>query len=443
MHPDHGKPSGLGDHLRRNRTLYMRAVRIGAEHALQHQCPIGYCAASHDWTVCEAASIPRLVKLSCQARPHTPSALVARVLSQPTLVGRAGNGEMFWLSNAVDLLSKVSLRPVEAGISRLGDRQLDRGLHVGRVRDLTRGAGHGTGHGAGLQRPHEAVRILTKGAQHQSYKDKQKFASDESDLPRALTRFLLEYSRALSALDLELLWDVQGLDMLLLRCRMHRKHTSPDLLAFSSAFAASVGGLSRVSHMIHYNVSIDYWLDVLEELARRNARVFVVTGFAESITHQITRLHLIHPTRNLTGLTFRILATPMQFPLFGTPRWPLPKDSHEQNYAANLDRLTSSTEWDPSKSDVALLGCGPLGLPLAHHAKKRGVSAIYLGGVIQLLFGLIGRRYVKVISGSGRAVGGLSRKVFGTNVLNRHWRPPLRSETPPNFYEQEGGAYWR
>ena len=89
------------------------------------------------------------------------------------------------------------------------------------------------------------------------------------------------------------------------------------------------------------------------------------------------------------------------------------------------------------------------------HAKARGMSAIYLGSVIQLIFGLMGRRYLDQTRGAvqpkGAAAGhsaaagrgAPSKKVFSEGMVNEHWRPPLASETPPNFKEQEGGAYWR
>ena len=140
----------------------------------------------------------------------------------------------------------------------------------------------------------------------------------------------------------------------------------------------------------------------------------------------------------------------MQFPRMGTPGWPLPADPKDENYATNLDRMMASSEWDPSLNDVALLGCGPLGMPLALHAKERGLSAIYLGGLIQLLFGLIGRRYVEEVV-DGKARGGMASQVFASHdqgqgsaaaLVNAYWRPPLESETPQNILEQENGAYW-
>jgi hypothetical protein len=43
--------------------------------------------------------------------------------------------------------------------------------------------------------------------------------------------------------------------------------------------------------------------------------------------------------------------------------------------------------------DVAIIGCGAYGFPLASHAKKMGKIGIHLGGVTQLLFGIKGKRW--------------------------------------------------
>ena len=87
--------------------------------------------------------------------------------------------------------------------------------------------------------------------------------------------------------------------------------------------------------------------------------------------------------------------------------------------------------WDESeRRGVRMIGAG--GDSVANG------SSIYLGGLIQLLFGLSGRRY-QLLNYSTRG----SDHVFREGSVNEHWRPPLDSETPSNFMDVEGGAYWR
>lgn len=80
--------------------------------------------------------------------------------------------------------------------------------------------------------------------------------------------------------------------------------------------------------------------------------------------------------------------------------------------------------------DVALLGCGAYGQPLACMLKKAGKQAIHIGGATQILFGIIGRRWE------------LNSKEVSA-MFNEHWIHPSAEETPRNKSANEfGGAYW-
>ncbi|MCW0517923.1 hypothetical protein [Riemerella anatipestifer] len=79
--------------------------------------------------------------------------------------------------------------------------------------------------------------------------------------------------------------------------------------------------------------------------------------------------------------------------------------------------------------DVAIIGCGAYGLPLASYIKNKGKQAIHLGGVTQLLFGIKGARW----EGWNDYLS--LRKENGT-----YWIRPR--ETPKGYNEVEGGCYW-
>lgn len=81
-----------------------------------------------------------------------------------------------------------------------------------------------------------------------------------------------------------------------------------------------------------------------------------------------------------------------------------------------------------SGAPIALLGCGGLAMPLALALKRRGIVAIVLGGAIQVLFGIKGRRWEKhpVIS----------------QFWNDDWIYPSPDETPRGAKTIEGGCYW-
>ena len=78
--------------------------------------------------------------------------------------------------------------------------------------------------------------------------------------------------------------------------------------------------------------------------------------------------------------------------------------------------------------DAALLGCGAYGLPLAAHVVSSGASAVYVGGGLQLLFGIMGRRWAD--------------RAEIAAVARESWVWPSAAETPPRAEVVEGGAYW-
>ena len=87
---------------------------------------------------------------------------------------------------------------------------------------------------------------------------------------------------------------------------------------------------------------------------------------------------------------------------------------------------------DATKYDVALIGCGAYGMPLAAHCKKKGKQAIHLGGALQLLFGIRGKRWDEQYG-----------MVHYTKMLsNPSWVRPLQEETPSQAQNIESSCYW-
>lgn len=78
--------------------------------------------------------------------------------------------------------------------------------------------------------------------------------------------------------------------------------------------------------------------------------------------------------------------------------------------------------------DVALIGAGAYGLPLAVYAKELGKQAIHFGGSLQILFGIKGSRWDSMPDIN--------------KYYNEHWIRPLREETPTSFKAVEDGCYW-
>jgi hypothetical protein len=78
--------------------------------------------------------------------------------------------------------------------------------------------------------------------------------------------------------------------------------------------------------------------------------------------------------------------------------------------------------------DIAIIGAGAYGLPLASFVKNIGKKGIHIGGATQILFGIKGNRWDKL--------------PFFRQLYNDNWVRPLPKETPDNFQIVESGCYW-
>ena len=86
----------------------------------------------------------------------------------------------------------------------------------------------------------------------------------------------------------------------------------------------------------------------------------------------------------------------------------------------------SNTEFD-----IAIIGCGAYGFPLAAHVKRLGKKAVHLGGATQILFGIIGKRWERE-----------KEYEFVVQMKNSSWVRPLDNETPLGAKKLENSCYW-
>lgn len=92
-------------------------------------------------------------------------------------------------------------------------------------------------------------------------------------------------------------------------------------------------------------------------------------------------------------------------------------------------------EMDKIDYDICLLGCGAYGFPLAAYAKECGKQAVHLGGVLQLLFGIKGRRWET-------DKGYVENFPYAKTYYNDYWIRPSAEECPPDAKSVEEGCYW-
>lgn len=107
------------------------------------------------------------------------------------------------------------------------------------------------------------------------------------------------------------------------------------------------------------------------------------------------------------------------------------------NWFAALEWMKREIDREPY--DVSLIGCGAYGFPLAAHAKRTGHQAIHLGGALQLLFGIKGKRWENPYYGVNE--WGIKRGCY-SNLINEYWVRPNDTQRPQNAQQVEGACYW-
>lgn len=153
--------------------------------------------------------------------------------------------------------------------------------------------------------------------------------------------------------------------------------------------------------------------------ALEGRKVLVIHPFDESIKQQYQKRELLFPdTRVLPEFELKTLKAIQTIAGETDERFETWFEALEYMYqeAMKID------------FDIAILGCGAYGLPLAAKLKQAGKQAIHMGGVTQILFGIKGRRW-------------LDNPRTGIN-FNDAWTFPKESETPRNCNVVENHCYW-
>lgn len=94
--------------------------------------------------------------------------------------------------------------------------------------------------------------------------------------------------------------------------------------------------------------------------------------------------------------------------------------------------------------DIAIIGCGAYGLPLAAHVKRLGKQAIHMAGGTQLLFGILGNRWGKEYPTKGTwHYRDKEINLDYTSLFNENWIYPLDCDTIKGASSVENACYWK
>lgn len=151
----------------------------------------------------------------------------------------------------------------------------------------------------------------------------------------------------------------------------------------------------------------------------KGKKVLVVHPFSKTIQKQYAKRELLFPGRDVLPefelITYKAVQT-----IAGE------KDERFETWFEALDFMTE--EISHIDFDIALLGCGAYGFPLAANIKRMGKQAIQIGGGLQLYFGIKGKRWDEMPEFA--------------QMYNDAWVYPDASETPKAAGKVENSCYW-
>lgn len=158
-------------------------------------------------------------------------------------------------------------------------------------------------------------------------------------------------------------------------------------------------------------------------------RVAIINSFAETCEQQTYMSKAIWPEYTETLLPSDTTWIPIQ--TYYSPslaannlnaNWPL----HINNYKDAVESIVKKTL--DSWAEVAIIGCGGMGMIIGSKLKDAGLQVVVMGGATQILFGIKGKRWE-------------NHEVIST-FFNDAWISPNPENIPSNYSLVENGCYW-
>ncbi len=157
------------------------------------------------------------------------------------------------------------------------------------------------------------------------------------------------------------------------------------------------------------------WITALE-----GKRILVIHPFEDTIRKQYAQLDKLFANKQMTP-NYELLTIKAVQSIAGN------KPERFNDWFEALDWM--KREIDKKDFDIAIIGCGAYGFPLAAYVKQIGKKAIHLGGAVQYLFG---------IKSSAADDYSIVSKLY-----NEFWVYPSKEETPKGIEKVENSRYWK
>lgn len=186
----------------------------------------------------------------------------------------------------------------------------------------------------------------------------------------------------------------------------------------------------HLSKKVHLRLLEPFWSNSSWTKALEEKKVVVVHPFAETIEQQYLKREFLFNNKEVLP-NFKSLNVIKAVQTLGEG------DTRFKDWFEALDYMKS--EIDKMDYDVCLIGCGAYGFHLAAHVKRSGKKGIHLGGALQLLFGIKGKRWED--PNYGVKEWGIPSGLY-SNLMNEYWVRPGENDRPKNAEKVEGACYW-
>lgn len=164
----------------------------------------------------------------------------------------------------------------------------------------------------------------------------------------------------------------------------------------------------------------------------RGKKVLVIHPFVDTIKSQYSRRELLFSNPDVLP-EFELKTLKAVQTIAGT----------KSEFTSWFDALKyMENEIDKIDFDIAIIGCGAYGLPLAAHVKRIGKQAVHMGGGMQLLFGILGKRWTEQYSGFLHYRPGIDISLDYHPLFNEYWVTPGQNEKPKGSDKVDNSCYW-
>jgi hypothetical protein len=158
----------------------------------------------------------------------------------------------------------------------------------------------------------------------------------------------------------------------------------------------------------------DNWMSSL-----KGKKILIIHPFSKTLQKQVPNIKSIFPDRSwFEDCEFDFATPPLT--LAGNHQ----NKDWQEHLTLFLESLRTKTDFD-----LALVAAGGYGMLISDYIfKEMNKSVMYIGGALQLFFGVIGKRWFD------------NKEIL--KLVNDDWVRPDKGDKPDNFTRVEKGCYW-